>query len=109
MFPAVTEVVLIDQSVFGAEQEIAEASAAFAHRWHSKLVIRSAVVCAGVDELVEVTVRPPHGALKNAMEVEQGDVRGHLDAAPDRRPDVAKRDFESVDHLLHTVVDTNVW
>ncbi len=59
--------------------------------------VRIGVAHAVDGEIVKVVVVPTHHVLQNEVQVSQGDVAGHHDAAPDRRLAAAERDFQAMD------------
>src|SRR5664280_1658574 len=50
-------------------------------------------------EVMHVTVLPLHGQLQHVVQLLQGHVRGHQQAAPDRRGGAEQGDFELIDFL----------
>jgi hypothetical protein len=58
--------------------------------------IGHAVIDATNIEDVEMVVLPAHNRLKDAVQLGEGDVVGHLKPAPDRRTDPLEGDLELI-------------
>ena len=105
MLPAVAHVVDIDEALDAVGGELVEADAAGADRARDtepfSAHARPGDGLPADVELVEVIVLPAHRRLDHGVQVLEGQRRGHLDPAPDRRLGVGEHDLQPNDGIAH--------
>ncbi len=100
MLPAVPEVVLITHPIPGPLKNVMKSCLPLADPPYAKLRIGLPVGNLPSLKLMKVSVSPTHDRLEDPMKLAQGDVPGHLEAPPNRRPGPAECDLETENLLF---------
>src|SRR5437879_2732814 len=97
MFPAVTEVVFIQDLVFGLPQNVKELDAVLGYVADVDVGVRNPVERSALDELMQVRIAPAHNRLKQGVKLAECSGARHVYPAPDRRSRTPECDLELVD------------
>ena len=96
VFPAITEVVLIEQPIRRLAEELSKGLATFIDGFVLEVRIRRPVALFTHDELMQVGVVPSKRCLQREMQLRQGDSARNDEPSPDLRLNTNERDLDGV-------------
>jgi len=107
VLPAIPEVVLVFHPIFRPPEHLVKTNPPLILALDSKLRVWRPVIRATREKLMEMAVGPAHCHLKNRVQPIEGEIAGHLNPSPDRRPDASEPHLELIDQftLRHVRVE----
>lgn len=97
VLPPVAKVILVEEALAFAQPEVSEAHVAGIVGEDNPPVVVDAVRLPVDQELLQVQVLPAHGNLHHVVELGNGRVTAHQQAAPYQGATVSQRDLELID------------